>query len=114
MRASSPKCFGLGECRGECSWFGARKASVAIIQKNRYGPSEPCGGKNQVNGVISIHVARLDPQAAGRRDKLNGLLPRGGQLEVNPIGACVGGAVSVLDAGEVRAKIAVKISNGEC
>ncbi|MGB8540597.1 MAG: hypothetical protein WCD49_03070 [Candidatus Acidiferrales bacterium] len=84
---------------------------MAVIQKNRYGLSEPCGSKNQVNDVISIDVARLDPQAAGRRDKLNGLLPRGGELKVNPIGACVGGAVSVLDDGEVRAKIAVKISN---
>ena len=74
---------------------------MAIIQKYRYGLSEPCGSKNQVNGVISVDVARLNLQAAGRRDKLNGLPARGGELKVNPIGACIGGAVSVLNAGEV-------------
>jgi hypothetical protein len=86
---------------------------MAIIQKNRYGLSEPCGGKNQVNGVISVDVARLNLQAAWRRDKLNGLSARGGELQANPVSACIGGAVSVLNAGEVQAMIAIKVSEGD-
>src|SRR5580704_10727719 len=111
MPASNPKCFGLAECRGECSWFRARKAAVAIIQKYRYRLSEPCGGKDQVNGVIAINVARFDPQATRRGDQSNGLPRCCGELKLNPVAACGGGGVSVLNAGEIQAMIAVKISN---
>jgi hypothetical protein len=86
---------------------------VAIIQKYRYGLSEPCGSKNQINGVISIDIARLHPQAAGRRDKLKGLPPCCRQLKLNPVGAAAAAIMTSLNASEVQAMIAVKISDGD-
>ena len=113
MPAGNPKCFRFAECRGERSWFRARKAPVAVVQKYRYGLSEPCGSKNQVNGVISIDVARLHPQTAGGREKLNGLPPCCRQLKLNPVGAAAAAIMTSLNASEVQAMIAVKISKGD-
>src|SRR5580693_8203495 len=113
MSVRSRKCFRLAECSEECSWFRARKAPMAIIQKYRYGLSEPCGSKNQVNGVISIDVARLHPQTAGGREKLNGLPPCCRQLKLNPVGAAAAAIMTSLNASEVQAMIAVKISNSD-
>ena len=48
---------------------------MAIIEKYCYGLSEPSGGKDQVNGVVSIDVAGLDLEAACRPNKLNRLSP---------------------------------------
>jgi hypothetical protein len=72
---------------------------VAVIQKYRHGLSEPSGGKDQVNSVVSIDIARLDQEAACRRVKLNGLLPDSGELELNPVTISAGGAAPSLNAG---------------
>jgi len=49
---------------------------MPVVQKYGYGLSEPSGGEDKVNGVVTVYVSRLDLQSAGRRDKLNRLLPR--------------------------------------
>jgi hypothetical protein len=86
---------------------------VAIVQKYRDGLPEPGGGEDQVNGMISVDVARFYPQASGRSDELHGLSPCSGELKLNPIGAGAGGVVSTLNAGQVRAMIAIEIGNGD-
>jgi hypothetical protein len=50
----------LAEYIGECGWFHEGKAAVAIVQKYRDGLPEPSRGKDQVNGMISVDVARFD------------------------------------------------------
>jgi hypothetical protein len=86
---------------------------MAVVQKNGDRLSEPCGGKNQINGVITIDVARFDPQAARRRDKLNELPSCCRELKLNPVGAAAAAIMPNLNAGQVRALIAIKISNGD-
>src|SRR5271169_4481125 len=99
MLASNPTCLGVVEYTGEFSWFRARKTPMTIIQKYRYGLSEPCAGKDQVNGVISIDVTRFDAQAARGRDQLNGLVPCGRELKFNPVGAAAAASGPGLNAG---------------
>src|SRR5277367_5364878 len=60
MLASKPTCLGVVEYAGEFSWLRARKTPMTIIQKYRYGLSEPGAGKDQINGVISVNVTRFD------------------------------------------------------
>ena len=48
---------------------------MAIIEKDCYGLIEPGGAEDQVNSMVSIDIARLDPQAACWRDKSKGLPP---------------------------------------
>jgi hypothetical protein len=58
---------------------------LAIVQKYGDRPSEPSGGKDKVNGVVSIDIARLYLQAACRSNKLDGLLPDCGEVKLNPV-----------------------------
>jgi hypothetical protein len=58
---------------------------MAIIEKDCYGLIEPGGAEDQVNSMVSIDIARLDPQAACGRDKSKGLPPGCGELQLNPI-----------------------------
>ena len=112
-RGSGPTGIRVAEYSGESGWFGARKAAVAVVQNYSDGLPEPCGGKNQINGVISIDVTRFDAQATGWRDKLQGLPPGDGELKLNPVRARAGGVVATLNAGQVGALIAVKIGDGD-
>jgi hypothetical protein len=86
---------------------------MTIIEKYRYGPIEPSLGQDQINGVVSVNVACLDAQTAGRRDHPNRLPPSRGELKLNPV---IGGAGTVglgLDAGQVRAKVAIEVGDGK-
>ena len=58
---------------------------MTIVEKDCYGLIRPSSREDQVNSMVSVDVARLDPQAACRRDKSNGLLPNFGELKLNPI-----------------------------
>jgi hypothetical protein len=61
---------------------------VAIIKEYGYGLSEPSGGDDQVNCVVSIDIARLDQKATRGPYKSNRLPPRCGELKLNPIISC--------------------------
>src|SRR5580700_2654314 len=82
---------------------------MAVVQQDRYRLPEPCGGKDQVDGMISVDVACLDAETPRGRDKLHGFPARGRELKLNPIGAGAGCAASGLDTRRVGAAIAVKI-----
>src|SRR5277367_504217 len=87
---------------------------MAIIEKYRHGPSEQSGSQNQINSMISVDVARHDPEAASTCDNLNELrMPGCGELKLNPIVSTGKVASSRLNVGKVRTKIAVKIRDRE-
>lgn len=86
---------------------------MTIVKKYCYGLIEPSSGENQVNGMVSIDIARLDPQAARRRDKSNRLQPDCGELELNPVVSIAGTVWPSLNAGQIWTHISVKIGNGK-
>src|SRR3984885_8252765 len=85
---------------------------MAVVQQDRYGLPEPCGGEDQVDGMISVDVACFDAETTRGRDKLHGVPARRGELKLNPVGAGTRYAASRLDAGQVEAAVAVEI--GDC
>src|ERR1700723_171395 len=85
---------------------------MAVVQQDRYGLPEPCSGEDQVDGMISVDIARLDAETTRGRDKRHGFPARRGKLKLNPIGAGARYAASCLDAGQVEVAVAVKI--GDC
>jgi hypothetical protein len=48
---------------------------MTIVKKNCYGLVKPSRSENQINGMVSIDIPRLDSQAACGRDKPNRLPP---------------------------------------
>jgi len=75
VRTGNPTCVGFREYIREVGWLGSRKAAMSIVKKYRYGQLEPGRPDNEINGMVAIDVARLDLESAGRRNKLNGMLP---------------------------------------
>ncbi len=110
-RAGRPICSGLVERCGECGGFHAGKPAMAVVQQDRYGLPEPCGGEDQVDGVIAVDVACFDAETTRRRDELHGLSARRGELILNPVGTGSGCAATRLNAGQVQAAVAIKIGN---
>ncbi|MGD0963378.1 MAG: hypothetical protein ABSA57_05690 [Candidatus Acidiferrales bacterium] len=82
---------------------------MAIIEKDRYGLSQPRGGKDQVNCVVSVDITGLNEQAARRPSQTNRLWPSRRELELNPI---VGNARTIdhrVDTGQIRVDIPVEV-----
>jgi hypothetical protein len=63
---------------------------MAIVKEYRYGLSEPSGGENQVNRMVSIDIARFDQEAACGRDNSNKLPPTCRELKLNPVVSTAG------------------------
>jgi hypothetical protein len=84
---------------------------MAIIKKYRYWLSQPRGGKDQVNGMVSIDIARFNYQPASRCNKLNRLPPGFRKLKLNPVVGTRRVAPPGLNAGYVGVKVSVKIIN---
>ena len=60
IRGGSPLCCGFVERFGKRSRLGSRKTAMPIIEKDGYGLIVPCSGKDEVNSMVSIDVARLN------------------------------------------------------
>lgn len=84
---------------------------MTIVKKYRHGLSAPCGGDDQIDSVISVDVPRLDPEAAYRSDEVNRLSSDLGEVYLNRVVGCAGPVLSSLDAGEIRATVAVEIGD---
>lgn len=82
---------------------------MTIVQEDCYGLIEPGSGEDQVNSMISIDIARLNPQSACRRDKPNRLPPDCGELKLNPVVSRAGAVWPSLNASQIRTHISVKI-----
>src|SRR5579862_876712 len=86
VRSETPIRLAVSKRFRERCWFDSRKAAVAIIQQDRNRSSEPGGGKDKINRMVAIHIARLNPQPACGSDKANTLLPAGcSETKLNPI-----------------------------
>jgi len=84
---------------------------VAIIEKNRHGLLKPRAGQNQIEGMVTVDVARHDLQAAGRGDDQNPLALASRNLQPNPV-VCQGNITSpCFNIGQVGTAIAVQVSN---
>src|SRR5579862_6236989 len=86
VRSETPIRLAVSKRFRERCWFDSRKAAVTIIQQDRNRLSEPGSGKNKINGMVAVHIARLNPQPARGGDKSNRLLPAGcREAKLNPI-----------------------------
>ena len=83
---------------------------MTIVKKYRYGLSER-RREDQIDSMISVYIARLDQQAAGRRDYSNRLPSNRGQLQLNPVIGTAGRCGSGLNAGQICVQVSVKIRN---
>src|ERR1700735_601750 len=106
VRSDSPIRPEFAGRSGEGGQFGARKTTVAVIKKDRYGLSEPRGGDDQVGGVATADIARLNDQAASRGEKTN-RLPAGRKMKLKPVISATGIIRAGLNAGEIGTKIPV-------
>ena len=92
-------------------WLGSCKASVAIIEKNRYGLLEPNASHDQIDSMVSIDIARRNLKAANGRDNLNGLSPSCRQPELNPVVSLGEITLPGLNAGKIRMTVAIEVGN---
>jgi hypothetical protein len=82
---------------------------VAVIEKYRYGLSEPGSSQNKVDGVVSIDIARFNLEASCRRGKSNKLPLGCGELKLNAVIGVPGASRSGLNAGRVWQTVSVKV-----
>ena len=61
--------------------------------------------------MVSIDIARLDQEAASRRDKSNRLPPGCRELKLNPVVSMRRIALPGLNAGYIGTQVSVKIGN---
>jgi len=93
--------------------FGLRKAPMAVIEKNRYRLAKPGGDENQINGMITVDVACFDQQAAVGTHQPDELASGGRELELDPVFRAAVGVRARLNAGHIRTKVAIEISDGK-
>ncbi|HXA77805.1 MAG TPA: hypothetical protein VNV41_11805 [Candidatus Acidoferrales bacterium] len=82
---------------------------MAIIEKYRYGLSEPSSSQDKVNGMISIDVARFNLETSRGRGKSNQLPPACGKLKSNPVISVPGATRCGLNARCVWLTVSVKV-----
>lgn len=84
---------------------------MAVVEKYRHGLSEPCGGDDEINSVISINVPRLDQEAACWSNKVNRLSSELRKLYLNRVVGTAAPVLFGLNAGEIWATVAVEIGD---
>jgi hypothetical protein len=82
---------------------------VAVVKKYRHWLSAYCGGDDQINTVISIHVPRLDQEAAYWAINGNRLSSNLGKVYLNRVVGTAAPVLSGLNAGEIWEAVAVEI-----
>jgi hypothetical protein len=75
----------MNKCPGEGRYFGSRKAAMTVVEEYRYRLFAPRGGYNQVNRMISVHVAGFNEEPARRANQSKRLPSRCGKLKLNAI-----------------------------
>jgi hypothetical protein len=100
------------ECFWKRSGFGTEESPVSVVEKYRYGLPEPRRGHDQIDGMVAVHISRLDQQSARRRDQPNGLRRPGTEMEFDQIRGCRRARSPALHRGQVGALVPIKI--GDC
>ena len=95
------------------SGIRSRKISETIIQQNGDGLVCPRRRDDDIEKIVSVYVARGDSQPAyGRRDA-HGLPTASAEVKCNPVARTARAALTDVHAGQIRAVISVKISDGK-
>lgn len=87
---------------------------MAVVKKYGYRLFAPCRGDDQIDAVVSINVARLDPQSAYRSNEVDRLSLDLRKVYLNRVVGTAGPVLSSLNVGEIWTTVAVEIGDRKC
>ena len=87
---------------------------MAVIEKNCDGSPEPNCRYDQVNGVIAVHIARRNFQAARRSHNQNRLPFRRAQPKSNPVVGQRNRTAADANVRQIGAQVTIEVRNCKC